>query len=94
MYGKFCSTLQGNAGNSSKGLNKCRSILGRSFHIDLIPRHFLDLCDPSEMASKDVSATRGGGAASGHFRPHGRLQRLLGHSLLLLEFCQQPLQPR
>lgn len=41
MHGEFCGTVQGNAGNSSKGPNKRRSILGRSFHIDLIPRHFL-----------------------------------------------------
>jgi hypothetical protein len=44
MYGEFCGTLQGNAGNSSKGFDKRRAILGRSFHIDLILRHFLVLC--------------------------------------------------
>jgi hypothetical protein len=52
-YGKFCSTLQGNACNRSQGLNKRRPILGRSFDIDLIPRHFLVLCEPTEMASND-----------------------------------------
>jgi hypothetical protein len=40
MHGEFRRALQGNAGNRSKGPNKRRSILGRSFHIDLIPRHF------------------------------------------------------
>jgi hypothetical protein len=40
MHGKFCGTFQGDAGNGSKGPDKRRSILGRSFHIDLISGHF------------------------------------------------------
>jgi hypothetical protein len=57
MQGEFCSTLQGNAGNCPKGPDKRCSILGGSFHIDLILRHFFSPL-PTEMASKSVEARR------------------------------------